>query len=76
MSWDTIAVGVFSIVGTLLGVVLGLFGERWVRRWGQVRCEIDSWEAIEPSNDTEERDLQVSFLNENPYARTSWTNRL
>jgi len=53
MSWDTIAVGVFSIVGTLLGVVLGLFGERWVRRWGEVRCDIDSWEAIEPSNDTE-----------------------
>lgn len=76
MSWDTIAVGVFSIVGTLLGVVLGLFGERWVRRWGQVRCEIDSWEAIEPSNDTEERDLQVSFLNEKDVYAVVWEMRV
>jgi hypothetical protein len=28
-------------VFTLLGVVVGLFGERWVRSWGKVRCEIE-----------------------------------
>jgi hypothetical protein len=39
VSPDTIAVGVF----TLLGVVVGLFGERWVRRLGRVWCEVDAW---------------------------------
>jgi hypothetical protein len=38
VSPDTIAVGIFSIAGTLLGVVVGLFAERWLRSRGQVSC--------------------------------------
>jgi hypothetical protein len=37
----TIAVGVLPIAGTLLGVVIGLAGERLVRRMGKVECRID-----------------------------------
>lgn len=76
VSWDTIAVGVFSIVGTLLGVALGLFGERGVRRWGAVRCVVDSWEAIEPTNGTEERDIQVTFLNDKDVNAVIWDMRV
>jgi hypothetical protein len=76
VSWNTIAVGVFSIVGTLLGVALGLFGERWVRRWGAVRCVVDSWEAIEPTNGIEERDIQVTFLNDKDVNAVIWDMRV
>jgi hypothetical protein len=44
VSPDTIAVGVFTIGGTLLGVALGLFGERWMRTWGKVRCAMEPME--------------------------------
>ena len=37
---NAIITGIFGVGGTLLGVVLGLFGERWVRRIGGVQCDI------------------------------------
>jgi hypothetical protein len=46
VSPDTIAVGVFSIAGTLLGVVAGLFGERYVRRIGDLRCKVAGVELV------------------------------
>jgi hypothetical protein len=36
-----IAGGVVGGVFTLLGGALGLFGERWVRTWGKVRCKME-----------------------------------
>jgi hypothetical protein len=69
VSPDTIAVGVFSIVGTLLGGTLGLVGERLVRRIGKVQCEIDNYwiqqGAARPDGGgtAEERRLQVTLLN-------------
>lgn len=62
MSPDTIAVGVFSMGGTLLGTLLGLFGERLVRRIGEVRCDVDSWDFPDIDH-SDRRDLQVTFLN-------------
>jgi hypothetical protein len=59
MSPDTIAVGVFS----LLGVLVGLFGERLVRRIGNVRCKKDSWKLQAGNGIAEERYLQVTFVN-------------
>jgi hypothetical protein len=64
VSPDTIAVGIFTIVGTLLGVALGLFGERWLRRWGDVRCNIDSWSAWTSGGEIEQREVEITFLNE------------
>jgi hypothetical protein len=32
--------GVFGIFGALLGVLVGLFGERYLRRQGEVRCTL------------------------------------
>jgi hypothetical protein len=69
MSPDTIAVGVFSIVGTLLGGTLGLVGERLVRRIGEVQCKIHRWwiqqGAARPGGGgtAEERRLEVTLLN-------------
>src|SRR5215204_1354553 len=84
MSPDTIAVGVFTIVGTLLGAALGLFGERWARSWGDVRCVIGGvrytpiWIAhgsrprTRPA--TEERDeLPDSGSNDWGTLRVTWT---
>jgi hypothetical protein len=62
---EQIITGIF----TLLGVSVGLFGERLVRRLGGVRCSIDSWfiqrGGARPDGGTtaEERRLQVTFLN-------------
>lgn len=42
MSPDTIAVGVFTIAGTLLGVIVGALTERLVRVTGRLRFECSS----------------------------------
>jgi hypothetical protein len=76
VSPETIAVGVFSIVGTLLGVVAGLFGERWVRSWGEVRCEIADWRInVGTSAGPEESQLEVRFLNEKELPIVVWELR-
>jgi hypothetical protein len=73
VSPDTIAVGVF----TLLGVVVGLFGERWVRRLGRVWCEVDAWYVARGRGTTaEERRLQVTFLNGKDLDVTVWDMRV
>lgn len=68
VSPDTIAVGVFSIVGTILGGTLGLVGERLVRKIGKVECKIDNYwiqqgAARSGGGTAEERRLQVTLLN-------------
>ncbi len=51
MSSDTIAVGVFSIVGSLLGVAIGLFGERWLRSRGPLYCTPCNWSGLQANAD-------------------------
>jgi hypothetical protein len=72
MSPDTIAVGVFTVVGALVGVLAGLFGERWVRSWGDVLYTIDSWRAWTSGGETEERQIDVTFLNEKDLNAVVW----
>jgi hypothetical protein len=73
----TIAVGVFSIVGALLGVVAGLFGERLVRRVGKVRCEIAGWRRVVGTpEEPEERSLEVTFWNEKEIPVAVWEMRV
>jgi hypothetical protein len=61
---EQIVTGIF----TLLGVVVGLFGERWVRRLGRVRYWTD-WQVqrgefrAEVGTVALERQLKVTFLN-------------
>jgi hypothetical protein len=68
--------GGLTIVGTLLGVVLGLFGDRYLRGRGNLRCSLvnkkDCWYPTDPSIDNVEdfKDYAVditydlSFFNE------------
>ena len=37
---------------------------------------VDSWEAIEPTNGTEERDIQVTFLNDKDVNAVIWDMRV
>lgn len=72
-----IAGGVVGGIFTLLGVVTGLFGERWVRSRGEVRCEID-WStglgAATPEGGTQvwDRLLELTFLNRKDVPVTVW----
>ena len=82
MSPDTIAVGVVTIVGTIGGALVGLFGERFVRRLGWVRCSVDQWYvqqgAAHPDGGgtAEERRLRVTFLNRKDLPVTVWDMRV
>jgi len=80
---NAIITGIFGVGGTLLGVVLGLFGERWVRTWGEVRCDmrwsvgrgaggVDSPGGVE----VQERQLQATFLNRKDVPVTVWDMRV
>jgi hypothetical protein len=81
--YGPIIAGVFGIVGTLLGVALGLFGERWVRRWGAVQCDmrwlntrgagsVDSPGGVE----VQERQLELTFFNRKDVPVTVWEMRV
>ena len=79
MIGQIVATGIF----TLLGVVVGLFGERWVRTWGKVECKTD-WQPVrgEVSPDSPggvrflERQLKVTFLNRKDVPVTVWDMRV
>ena len=76
---SAIVTGVFTLLGTLLGVALGLFGERWVRRWGEVRCDI-RWSNTRGAGsvdspggvEVQERQLEDTFLNRKDVPVTVW----
>jgi hypothetical protein len=62
---------------------MGLFGERWVRTWGEVRCDlrwlntrgagsVDSPGGVE----VQERQLEVTFLNRKDVPVTVWEMRV
>jgi hypothetical protein len=69
---------------TLLGVALGLFGQRWVRRIGEVRCVLVAWKdhgstvnaSRESGKDINERRLEVKFLNRKDETVTVWDMRV
>jgi hypothetical protein len=66
---DHVVTGIF----TLLGVASGLFGERWVRRRGDVRCSIDSWNNVTDTGiPNEEREVEATFLNEKDVNAVVW----
>jgi hypothetical protein len=71
VSPEIVAVGVFTIVGTLLGVVVGALIERLLRSWGRVRCEASLTQPLRLTGVKEEepgypRDfaLEVEVANE------------
>ena len=65
-----VVTGLFTLFGTVIGVALGLFGERWLRTWGAVECKVAAWRpqrtAAHAGGGTtvEERWLEVMFLNQ------------
>jgi hypothetical protein len=71
-----IAGGAVGGVFTLLGVAVGLLGERWVRSLGKVRCNIDSWAAWTSGGEVEERRIEVTFLNEKDLNAVVWDIRV
>jgi len=69
---DQVVTGIF----TLLGVALGLFGERWVRTWGEVRCDI-GWEVTRSAgSEVQERQLKATFANRKDIPVTIWDMRV
>jgi hypothetical protein len=81
--YGAILAGVFGIFGTLLGVVLGLFGERWVRTRGKVRCDI-RWRNTRGAGgpgspggfEVQQRQLEATFLNYKDVPVTVWEMRV
>jgi hypothetical protein len=76
---DQVVTGIF----TLLGVAMGLFGERWVRTWGAVRCDID-WRVTRSAGsvdspggvEVQERQLKATFSNRKDIPVTIWDMRV
>jgi hypothetical protein len=76
---DQVVTGIF----TLLGVAMGLFGERWVRTWGKVRCDVDWGVARSASSvdspgsvEVQERQLKATFSNRKDIPVTIWDMRV
>lgn len=66
---DLIATGVF----TLLGVALGLFGERYLRERGKLDCQVEAWTGGAWSSRTQEfRHFEVRFYNAKEIALPVW----
>ena len=76
----TLIAGVLGIVGAVVGVMVGLFGERWLRRWGEVECRIEKgdWyvERDRGGGVVKERRLRVAFLNRKELPVTLWGVRI
>jgi hypothetical protein len=76
---DQVVTGIF----TLLGVAMGLFGERWVRTWGAVRCDVD-WGVARSAGsvnspggvEVQERQLKATFSNRKDIPVTIWDIRV
>jgi hypothetical protein len=76
---DQVVTGIF----TLLGVAMGLFGERWVRTWGAVRCDLVWWVARSTGSvdspggvEVQERQLKATFSNRKDIPVTIWDMRV
>jgi hypothetical protein len=78
-----IVTGIITVGGTLLGAVVGLFGERWVRTWGNVRCDL-IWQSTQNAGspdspggvEVQERQLEATFLNHKDVPVTVWEMRV
>jgi hypothetical protein len=69
MSWD--ATAITGVVSALLGVALGLFGDRWLRYRGDVHCQVEGFGSAHHRRDTSgparfkaDQSVQVHFFNE------------
>ena len=78
-----VAGGVVGRVLGIVGVAVGLFGERWVRRWGDVRCMMNEGDWYVPegayplgSDTPRERRVRVTFLNGKELPVTVWDMRV
>jgi hypothetical protein len=77
VSPEVLAAGFFGIAGAVVGALLGLFSERWVRTWGKVLCEIE-WKVVQGGgnvvrrNVVGERQLKATFLNRKDVPVTVW----
>ncbi len=60
---EMVVTGVFTLLGTLLGVALGLFGERWLRQRGKISCEVGELRQRHNSV-ADELVLDVAFTND------------
>ena len=69
-----VAGGVVGGVLGIVGVAVGLFGERYIRERGKVRCEIDAWTGADnPSFGAPEvRHFEVNLYNEKDVALALW----
>ena len=62
--------GVLGIVGVVIGVALGLYGDRWLRYRGDVHCQIERLDEAHPHQKTGlapydvRLSVQVHFFNE------------
>jgi hypothetical protein len=65
VSADAVAVGVFTIAGTLLGVVVGAVIERLLRSWGRVRCECSLLSPLTLTGEGYPRDVPLDEADEN-----------
>jgi hypothetical protein len=74
----TLIAGGLAIIGTLLGVLVGLFGERYVRQFGALRCDIDAWTGAQHASPgvPEDRIFEVNFFNEKDVDLALWDVRL
>ena len=52
---------------------MGLFGERWVRTWGAVRCDLDWWVARSAGSVDSPGGVGVKNANSRPRSRTART---
>lgn len=72
MSPDTIAVGVFGIAGTLIGVAFGQWLEDRRRRRGEVRREVRAWTGGSTGTVSESRVFEVRFFNDRDVNISLW----
>ncbi len=61
---NVIVTSVFTILGSLLGFVVGLVVEYRLRRRGELRREISAWTGGTYGGNTEYRSFEVRFFND------------
>jgi hypothetical protein len=73
-----VSAAIITGIFTLLGVALGLFGERYIRERRRVHCEVDAWTGAEnPSYGAPEvRHFATTFYNNKDVALALWDVRM
>lgn len=68
----TLIAGGLAVVGTLLGVVVGLVVEDRLRRRGEVRREVRAWVGGQTGGISESRVFEVRFFNDRDVNISLW----